>query len=214
MCVELDKDLNKSRIEVLRDATKDVSDTLRALDRKTSYIITLTMFIFSSYSLIVLKINEFQHIGATEMLFFLPLIYLIAATYFYFYSYSPIQNPTIALDNEDNIYVKNTFFILHTDDKANLIDDLAANYILKAPDIKGLAKVLYAEIIKLSKIRERRINLIKIGNRLLLFGSIFIMVEIITLFIITPLLLIVTMIGAELAYWILYFAFLSKNQRD
>ena len=76
MCVELDKDLNKSRIEVLRDATKDVSDTLRALDRKTSYIITLTMFIFSSYSLIVLKMEKLEHIGAKEMMFFLPLILL------------------------------------------------------------------------------------------------------------------------------------------
>lgn len=212
MCVELDKDLNKSRIEVLRDATKDVSDTLRALDRKTSYIITLTMFIFSSYSLIVLKMENLQHIGAKEMMFFLPLIYLIAATYFYFYSYSPIENPTIALEDDDNTYVENTFFIFHTEDKANLIDDLAANYILKAPDIKGLAKVLYAEIIKLSKIRGRRINLIKTGNRILLFGSIFIILEILTLLSIPPQLIATMMIGAELAYWILVFS--SKKPRD
>lgn len=51
-------DLEKSKIEVVRDALKDAIDTVRAQDRKASYMIAIIFFLISSFILTTLYINK------------------------------------------------------------------------------------------------------------------------------------------------------------
>ncbi len=182
----MDKDLNKSRIEVLRDALKDASDTLRAQDRKVSYIIAITLAIFSSYTYIITVIKYPDKSKITFDLVYLsdffPLIYLIIAILLFFMSYNPVSNPEEVLQEEDRELGRNKFFCFYSKDKEKSAIKLSEEYIQASTSIEALSRIIYIEILKVSKIRERKIGLIKQGNKLLLVGGIFILAQIITLF--------------------------------
>ena len=178
----MSKDLDKSRIEVLRDATKDVSDTLRALDRKTSYIMSILLFIFSGYVIIMTKINSISvWNNYNELGIFFPLIYLIISLFFYFFSYSPVSNPQNVLQKQDQTFGFNKFYSPYIGDGRNNAKTCGDKFINDTKDIESLARILYVEIFKLSKIRERRIDYIKLGNKQFLIGSIIMLLQIITL---------------------------------
>ena len=53
-------DIEKSKIEVVRDALKDAIDTIRAQDRKASYMIAIIFFLITAFVLTTLKINSFE----------------------------------------------------------------------------------------------------------------------------------------------------------
>ena len=89
---------------------------------------------------------------------------------FLFYSYNPVSNPTEVLTKEDEEFGRDKFFIFHMNDKEKNSETLANNFIESTSDIKGVLKILYIEILKVSKIRERKISLIKQSSIFLFLG--------------------------------------------
>ena len=104
-------DLEKSKIEVVRDALKDAIDTIRAQDRKASYMIAIIFFLITAFVLTTLKINSFEKgISYNDSIVFFPIIYLFITVGFLFYSYNPVSNPTEVLTEEDKEFGKDKFF--------------------------------------------------------------------------------------------------------
>lgn len=178
------KDLLKSRIEVLRDALKDVQDTIRAQDRKASYIIAIEFFIVSGYIYIYKFINEPNIIikSYPQLLDFFPILFFIISVLFLFYSYNPIMNPQEVLNDKDKEFGKNKFFIFYQKDLEHKSADLADKYLQDTSEEKGLIRVLYIEILKLSKIRETKVKFIKNGNTFLSIGMILSIIQILSFF--------------------------------
>lgn len=176
-------DLEKSKIEVVRDALKDAIDTIRAQDRKASYMIAIVFFLITAFVLTTLKINCFEKsISYNDLIDFFPIIYLFITVGFLFYSYSPVSNPTDVLTEEDKEFGKDKFFIFHMKDKEKDSETLADSFIDATSNIKGILKILYIEILKVSKIRERKISLIKQSTEILLIGVGFGFAQIITFY--------------------------------
>lgn len=176
-------DLEKSKIEVVRDALKDAIDTIRAQDRKASYMIAIIFFLITAFVLTTLKINSFEKgISYNNLIVFFPIIYLFITVGFLFYSYNPVSNPTEVLTEEDKEFGKDKFFIFHMKDKEKDSETLASSFINATEDIKGILKILYIEILKISKIRERKISLIKQSTEILLIGVGFGFAQIITFY--------------------------------
>ena len=174
-------DLSKARIEVLRDALKDVVDTLRALDRKTSYLINIISFIFGGFILIMMQIKNINFLNYHDLVLFFPLGYLIAAMFFYFFSYSPVSNPSEVLQEDDEEFGKNKFYSHFIGDGVYDAQKLSNSFFDTTKDPKDLGRILYIEILKLSKIRENRIRRIHLGNIHFLIGAILMIFQIMSL---------------------------------
>ena len=176
-------DLEKSKIELVRDALKDTIDTIRAQDRKASYMIAIVFFMVSAYSLITSKKHSFESISSfQELIHFYPIIYLLLAVGFLFFSYNPVLNPVKVLTDEDIKLGKDKLFVLHIKDKEKNADKLAEDFINATSDTKDILKLLYIEILKLYKIRDRKILFIKRANPFIFVGLISAIAQIITLY--------------------------------
>lgn len=176
-------DLEKAKIEIVRDALKDVTDTVRAQDRKASYMIAIIFFLVTAFTLTTLRINEIVKIEYLDhMMLFYPILYFIVAVGFLFYSYNPVSNPTKVLSNEDAEFGKDKFFILFTKDRDKEATKLVEDFLSATSDIKGILKILYIENLKLSKIRDRKISLIKNANVFLFIGLIVGTIQIVTFY--------------------------------
>ncbi len=184
-------DLEKSKIEVVRDALKDVIDTVRAQDRKASYVIAIIFFMIGSFIYTTLYIKKDFCIyninidyldNIINLLVFFPILYFLIAVMSLFYSYNPVSNPTEALTKEDEEFGRDKFFIFHINDKEKNSETLANSFIESTTDIKGILKILYIEILKVSKIRERKISLIKFSTFFLFVGFISELTQIFTFY--------------------------------
>lgn len=176
---DMNCDLEKSKIEVVRDALKDATDTVRAQDRKASYMIAIIFFLISSFILTTLYIKKEFTVynididyldNIVNLLVFFPVLYFFIAIILLFYSYNPVSNPTEVLTKEDQELGRDKFFIFHMNDKEKDSETLANNFINATLEMKGILQILYIEILKVSKIRERKISLIKQSSILLFFG--------------------------------------------
>jgi len=177
------KDLTKSRIEVLRDALKDVQDTIRAQDRKASYIIAIEFFIISSFVYFYKFSHQLEGINEYSQLFDLfPVLFFIISIRYLFLSYSPVSNPQEVLNKDDQEFGKGKFFVFYSKDLEYSSEQLAERYLEDTAEEKGLIRVLYIEILKLSKIRERKIKYIKEANSWLLISFVFTTLQVVTLF--------------------------------
>jgi len=176
-------DLTKSRIEVLRDALKDVQDTIRAQDRKASYIIAIEFFIISSFVYFYKFAHQLEGIKEYFQLFDLfPVLFFIISIGYLFLSYSPVSNPQEVLNKDDQEFGRGKFFVFYSKDFEYNSEQLAENYLKDTAEEKGLIRVLYIEILKLSKIRERKIKYIKEANSWLLISFVFAFLQVVTLF--------------------------------
>ena len=70
----------------------------------------------------------------------------------------------------------------HIKDREKNSDTLVENYIKSTGNTTDILKILYIEILKVSKIRERKISLIKASTSFLFFGLIFAFIQIITFY--------------------------------
>ena len=188
-------DLEKSKIELVRDALKDTIDTIRAQDRKASYMIAIVFFMVSAYSLITSKKHSFECIGSfQDLIHFYPIIYLLLAALSLLISYNPVLNPVKVLTDEDIKLGKNKLFVLYTKDKENSSDKLADDFIKSTKSTKNILKLLYIEILKLSKIRDRKISYIKFANPFIFTGLVSAIAQIITLYQYSDILLCISIV--------------------
>lgn len=165
-------DLDKARVEVIRDALKDVADTIRSQDRKASYIIAIVFVTMSSYIFAIIKIKGLGKLDEALPLNFItnnwyllyPLFFFILALIFLFESYSPHLNPKKVLNKQDMAFGSNMFFFDSQGQNEGDAEELSDTFIKRTADIKGLIKILYIEIFKLSYIRDYKIQLLKAAN--------------------------------------------------
>ena len=152
-------DLEKTKIDILRDALKDASDTVRALDRKINFLVSYNAVFLGLIGTIFIKFNDIKTVIYYYEIFYLILLVL---SIFWVYSFicmminiSPQSNPVeVFKSDNDQKFANNTFFIF-TDgaQKALNLETLSDNY----GEINSFDKVqalLYKEIGKVSYIRD------------------------------------------------------------
>lgn len=177
------QELSKYRIELLKDALKDVQETIRAQDRKASYIIAIEFFMISSFIYAFFAMKSYDKIDSLYKLVELyPIVFFIISILYLFYSYSPVTNPQEVLDDKDKDLGKNKFFVFYSKDLEYSSHELSQNLLNDIDSEKNLLRVVYIEILKLSKIRERKIKYINIANDWLLISFVFMILQIILFF--------------------------------
>lgn len=184
MHIEKNDYINEARIEVLKDALKDSIDTIRAQDNKASYIIAFAFFIITGFVTITNMIFPITggNIDSIDLKLYSPLYFFLLSIFLLFLSYHPVSNPVEVLISEDKELGKNKFFSQYQKDKERSSEVLATEYFNITPDVISVCKIIYIEIIKLSKIRERKISYIKMANKYMLFGSLISIIQVLSLY--------------------------------
>lgn len=151
-------DLEKIKIEILRDALKDVVDTIRALDKKIIFLVSYNALFLSVIGALLIRKDEFilSHGPITELLTLFLFLWVLLLIYIML-NISPTINPLDLIFDREKSFGKNLFFV-KTDSKKLSIEYLTNSYDKRINDVKAVKKLLYTEIIKLSYIRDTRIK--------------------------------------------------------
>jgi len=168
-------DIEKMKIDILRDALKDASDTIRALDRKINFLVSYNTFILGILITIFVNYDRVINMTSEYKLFFFILGFLsllwILNTVYTMRILSPYKNPNEAFSQKkDKDFGNNTFFVNAT--KKLELDNLLDNYA-RIKSEKSIEKLLYKEIGKVSYIRDSKIKSIKISVNITLILSFF-----------------------------------------
>jgi hypothetical protein len=175
-------DIEKVKIDILRDALKDAIDTVRALDRKIVFLTSFNGIFLGLVSTLFFKKDILEKMTFNIEVFYISLGVLIIFWIFLFFkimnSISPQINPIEVFKlEEDKNFSNNTFFIF-TDGKENYLDleTLSKSYS-EIDSYSDLKKLLYKEIGKVSYIRDKKIKNINSSIKYtLLIISIFILI--------------------------------------
>lgn len=155
-------DIEKVKIEVLRDALKDASATIRALDKKISFLVSYNAIFLGVISTIFINYKNIALVPNSTFFYgVLTLVCLIWITVFILImiSISPKVNPTEVFKSEaDKTSFHDTFFIF-TNGKKNSLDlnQLSKNYSL-VDNYEKMENLLYNEIGIVSYIRDIKMN--------------------------------------------------------
>lgn len=155
-------DIEKIKVDILRDALKDASDTTRALDRKINFLVSYNAIFLGVISTLFFSskdISFIENIG----LFYLLLIGLgllwVGAFIYMMIGISPRSNPIeVFKTTQDKELFNNVFFVFTNAKKASLeLDALITNYSL-VDNYEQIEKLLYKEIGKVSYIRDMKLK--------------------------------------------------------
>lgn len=164
-----EKELEKAKIDVLRDAVKDASDTLRAVDRKVFFLTTKTLSIIPIFAAIMLylKLPDLEGYLLPKEFFTFLLIVLGTLPYFFVLknllkAASPKLGPVDNLESADDKIYGNNFFFVHTLAKESSpiqfnLDKITNDFDEKINNAASLKKLLIKENIKVSYIRDTKI---------------------------------------------------------
>lgn len=164
-----EKELEKAKIDVLRDAVKDASDTLRAVDRKVFFLTTKTLSIIPIFAAIMLylKFPDLEGYLLSKDFFTFILIVFGTSPYFFVLHYllksaAPKSGPTENLPSINDKSFGNNFFYIHTlkkDEEALEfdLDKIRDNFDTTLCNANELKKLLIKENIKVSFIRDTKI---------------------------------------------------------
>jgi len=166
-------DIDKVKVDILRDALKDAMDTVRALDRKIVFLASFNGIFLGLISTLFLKKDILK-----DMIFNIELFYYglggIALLWIMLFiqimrGIAPKSNPIDVFNSKsDKDFSNNTFFLFTDGKKKSLELDILINSYEKIDSYKKIQKLLYKEIGKLSYIRDTKINSIKLSVTLTL----------------------------------------------
>jgi hypothetical protein len=161
-------EIEKTKIDILRDALKDASDTTRALDTKINFLVSYNAVFLGVFSTLFLNskliipyivnanlfFNLLMIIGIAWIIFFINIMMYIA----------PRSNPIEVFRTEhDKVFSNNVFFIFTEAKTATLeLNKLTENYS-RIENYKQIEKLLYKEIGKVSYIRDKKIKSIALA---------------------------------------------------
>ena len=169
------------KFEFLRFALEDTAQTIRSQDTKASYMFAIESLVITGYVSVLNKFHQFQNdITLNDLVFFFPLSYFFISMLFLIKSYYPRYNPEEKLNNSDRKLIKDKFFISTLNRDCIETNKLAERLLVH--NEKDLYRILYGELIKLSSIRDVKINGIKKAIILFYFASIVSLLNIVTLF--------------------------------
>jgi len=161
------EDINKIKIEILRDAFKDVVDTIRALDRKIVFLVSYNAIFLGFIVSIFLKYKEVEKLLPNSYEYFYCYLSILGFIWAFvligiMLNISPTVNPIdVFKSDEDKKFGQNIFFIF-TDGKKK---KLSLNKLIQSYDEintkEKLEKLLYKEIGKVSFIRDIKMKNIK-----------------------------------------------------
>lgn len=155
-------DIEKTKIDILRDALKDASDTIRALDRKINFLVSYNAVFLGAISTLFFNYKDLSFINNIEIFYcLLVIISLIWIGLFInmMMGIAPKTNPIEIFKNAlDQEFAGNIFFVFTNAKKATLeLDKLSENFS-KIEGYKQIEKLLYKEIGKVSYIRDVKLK--------------------------------------------------------
>ena len=161
------EDINKIKIEILRDAFKDVVDTIRALDRKIVFLVSYNAIFLGFIVTIFLKYKEVEKLLFNSYEYFYCYLSVLGFIWAFVFigimmGISPMVDPSdVFKSNEDKKFGKDIFFIFTGGEKEKLdLNKLVESYH-EINTKEKLEKLLYKEIGKVSFIRDIKIEMIK-----------------------------------------------------
>jgi hypothetical protein len=159
-------DLDKVKIDILRDALKDAMDTVRALDRKIVFLASFNGIFLGLISTLFFKQKVLKNMISNIELFYCGLgiiaIFWIILFIQIMKGIAPKSNPIDVFKSDTDKKFSNNLFFIFTDGKKKSLElsTLVESYE-KIDSYKKIQKLLYKEIGKLSYIRDTKINSIK-----------------------------------------------------
>jgi len=156
-------DIEKVKLDILRDALKDAIDTIRALDRKIVFLVSYSTLFLGAISTMFLKYEKIKGLIEHYQYFYLLLAVIFVIWIIVFIrimtSIAPQANPIdVFKDKNDKSFSNNTFFVYTGGQKHNLVlNDLIDQYS-KIDSYTKIEKLLYKEIGKVSYIRDLKSN--------------------------------------------------------
>jgi len=185
-------DIDNIRIDLLKEAQKDVTETIRALDRKISFIMAFKTFLISGSTYLLTHILNDCSLKENTLL--ITIVILIIFTIFLsllnsIWQLQPKLTPKIpfAEYSPDFDYADNTLFIFTNPDiygnvsKKIHLYELISNLDKNTEDINKIKKTIYKEITKLSYIRDLKISRMKLDNMFILIFILIIIIAIVGL---------------------------------
>lgn len=153
-------DIEKVKIDLLRDTLKDATDTVRALDRKIIFLVSYNAIFLLLISRLFFSFNEVKLLFSNPQIFYGLLTTLGLVWSFYFIKTMLIIAPKINFVNifeseEDKKFSSQTLFI--TTGKKLSLDTLVSNYE-KINSYLDITKILYKEIGKVTYIRDFKVR--------------------------------------------------------
>ena len=161
-------DIEKLKIDILRDALKDAISTVQALDRKIVFLVSfngvflglISTLFFKQKILanIIINIDLFyKGLGVIDILWIIVFIQIMLGI-------SPKINPIeVFKAKEDKEFSNNVFFIFTGANKGSLELNTLLDSYNKINSYKKIQKLLYKEIGKVSYIRDSKLKSIKIS---------------------------------------------------
>ncbi|MDD3465697.1 MAG: hypothetical protein PHE67_00990 [Campylobacterales bacterium] len=176
-----DNDIEKVRIDILRDAIKDAIDTIRAIDRKYTALIPIAFFLMTTFSSAVLYIGKYNNgCSFINYLLFIGNIFTIVAICLLMFGFKSIINPTeIFSKKEDKQFARNNFFIEVELKKFSWglqkkfeLDILVKDFNQNTENSELIKKLLFRELAKVSYIRDYKDKFIKMAIPILFLSFI------------------------------------------
>jgi len=154
-------EIDKIKIDILRDALKDSIDTIRALDKKIVFLVSYNAVFLGFIVTIFLKYKDVEKILVSSYKYFyycLGVLGFIWACVFIIImiGINPKHNPIEVFKNkEDKDFSNNVFFILTNGKESLQLNELLDNFD-KINSLKNIYKLLYKEIGKTAYIRDMK----------------------------------------------------------
>ena len=160
-------DIEKIKIDILRDALKDTIDTIRALDRKINFLVSYNAVFLGFIVTIFLKYNEIEKLLPNSYQYFYCFLGILGFIWVFVFigimmGISPKSNPLDVFKSDyDKSFANNIFFVFTNGKKEKLdLNELTKNF-KNLSDVIDIEKLLYKEIGKVSYIRDTKLKSVK-----------------------------------------------------
>jgi len=160
-------DLEKIKMDILRDAVKDASDTIRALDRKIVFLVSYNALFLGLIGTILAKKDTLAISSPSVTILSIFAFFWVCVLIGIMMNISPVQNPSdVFYSKEDKKFGFNMFFILMKKDEHHSLEYLLNNFDKEITDERSAKKLLFKEIAKVSFIRDNKIRNIQLSVNL------------------------------------------------
>jgi len=154
-------DIEKMKIDILRDALKDASDTIRALDRKINFLVSYNAVFLGFITTLFLKYDKVKEVFPISFYCFLGILGFLWVCIFIgiMMGIAPKSNPIEVFKNDnDKKFANNVFFVYTNSKKEKLeLDQMIKNFKM-IDSYEKIEKLLYKEIGKVSYIRDDKLK--------------------------------------------------------
>jgi hypothetical protein len=156
-------EIDKVKIDILRDALKDTTDTIRALDRKIVFLVSYNAVFQGFIVTIFLKYEEVVKLLSASYQYFYIFLGILGVIWLFIFirvmmGIAPKSNPIEVFESKDDrSFSNNVFFVLTSGENSLKLGDLTQN-LNKIDTLEKINKLLYKELGKTSYIRDIKLK--------------------------------------------------------